>query len=144
MTPDAVSREWYEQVWNQLDESAIDRLMHPDAIAYGLAPGPLHGPAAFKPFYRMFRDALSGIHIDVVRTVVQDDLCVAHCHVVARHTGAAFGGPPTDRDVELWGMSLVRVRDGQIVEGWNCFDFLTLYQQIGWVGLPVTPGTVSP
>jgi predicted chitinase len=30
-------------------------------------------------------------------------------------------------------------RDGKIVEGWNCFDFLSMYQQIGWVNTPPTP-----
>jgi hypothetical protein len=36
-------------------------------------------------------------------------------------------------------MTMMRVRDGQIVEGWNCFEFLSMYQQIGWVPNPVLP-----
>ena len=139
MTPDALIRAWFEEVWNQLDETAIDRLMHPQAAAHGLGPEPLRGPAEFKPFYHAFRQGLSGIHVDVVRTVVEGDLCAAHCHVVARHTGPSLGGPATNRDVDFWGMSLVRVKDGQIVEGWNSFDFLGMYQQMGWVGTPVAP-----
>jgi predicted SnoaL-like aldol condensation-catalyzing enzyme len=139
MTPDALVREWFEEVWNRLDETAIDRLLHPEAIAHGLSPEPLRGPAEFKPFYQAFREGFSGIHVDVVRTVVEGDLCVAHCHVVARHTGDSLGGPATHRTVDYWGMSLVRVKDGKLVEGWNSFDFLTMYQQIGWVGAPVAP-----
>jgi hypothetical protein len=33
----------------------------------------------------------------------------------------------------------VRVEHGQIVEGWNCFDMLSMYQQIGWVASPPQP-----
>jgi len=33
--------------------------------------------------------------------------------------------------MEFWGMCIARVRNGQIVEGWNSFDFLALYQQLG-------------
>ena len=33
--------------------------------------------------------------------------------------------------VEGEGAMEVRVRDGQIVEGWNNFDFLSMYQQLG-------------
>jgi hypothetical protein len=33
-------------------------------------------------------------------------------------------------------MTMVRVVDGQLVEGWNCFDFLTMYHQVGWVKVP--------
>jgi hypothetical protein len=29
------------------------------------------------------------------------------------------------------------IRDGQIQEAWNCFDFLSLYQQVGM--LPPLP-----
>ena len=32
-------------------------------------------------------------------------------------------------------MVMARVRDGKIVEGWNAFDFMSMYQQVGM--LPV-------
>jgi predicted ester cyclase len=41
--------------------------------------------------------------------------------------------------VEFGGMVIARVRNGQIVEGWNCIDFLSMYQQMGWVTNPVAP-----
>jgi hypothetical protein len=28
-------------------------------------------------------------------------------------------------------MGIARVQNGKIVEGWNCFDFMSLYQQVG-------------
>jgi predicted ester cyclase len=43
----------------------------------------------------------------------------------------------TGRKIDFWGMCMVRVRDSHIVDGWNTFDFLTLYQQIGM--LPQLP-----
>jgi len=138
-TPDAVMREWFEEVWNRQDESAIDRLMHPQAIAHGLGPEPLHGSAGFKPLFHTFRQALGDIKIDVVRTLTEGDLCAAYCHVTGTHTGPTFGAPATHNAVDFWGTTIARVKDGQIVEGWNTFDFLTMYQQIGWVGNPVLP-----
>jgi hypothetical protein len=50
-TPDAIARQWFKEVWNEGNEAAIDRLLHPDAVAHGLTPEPIRGPAAFKPFY---------------------------------------------------------------------------------------------
>ena len=41
----------------------------------------------------------------------------------------------------------VRVEDGKIVEGWNSFDMLGMYQQIGWVAnppLPLQPAEPAP
>ena len=139
LTPDALVREWFDQVWNNQDESAIDRLMHPDAKVHGLGDSPLRGPEGFKPLFRTFRDAIGPIKITVERTVVEGDTCAAVCRVVGKHTGPAFGGPPTNRDVEFQGMTIARMKDGKIIEGWNSFDFLTMYQQLGWVPNPVLP-----
>ncbi|MBA3884705.1 MAG: ester cyclase [Acidobacteria bacterium] len=41
--------------------------------------------------------------------------------------------------MDFTGITIARVENGQIVKGWNAFDFLALYQQIGWVPNPVTP-----
>ena len=55
--------------------------------------------------------------------------------LVAMRVGQAHGY----RMVEFDGVVMALVRDGRIVEGWNCFDFLSMYQQIGWVKTPPTP-----
>jgi predicted ester cyclase len=138
-TPDGLARQWFDEVWNKGDESAIDRLMAADGISHGLAPEPIRGPEQFKPFYRMFKSALGDLSIAVERTVVEGDTCAVLCHVVARHVGHTLGGAATNRDVDFWGMTMVRVKDGKLVEGWNAFDFLAMYQQMGWVGSPVVP-----
>jgi predicted ester cyclase len=137
-TPEALAREWFDTVWNRLDESAIDRLMHPEAVAHGLGPQPIRGPAQFKAFYRDFKNAFSNIRIEVERAVTQGDTVAVLCHVTANHAGDAFG-PATGRDVDFWGTTFIRYQDGRIIEGWNTFDFLPMYQQIGWVSNPVAP-----
>ena len=140
MTPDALVKTWFEEVWNQGKEDAIDRLMAPDALIHDLptADGaPMVGPAAFKPFYQRFRAALPDVRIQVVRTVVNGEFVAAHCRVTGTHSGDTLGVPPSSRSVSFSGMAIARVRNGQIAEGWNCFDFLTLYQQVGV--LPALP-----
>ena len=72
-TPDTVARRWFREVWVQGDETAIDRLMHPDGVAHGLAADPIRGPEQFKPYYRALKAALGGIQIEVLRTVVEGD-----------------------------------------------------------------------
>jgi predicted ester cyclase len=55
-----------------------------------------------------------------------------------QEVGRPLGGDATGRPVDFYGMVIARVRDGKMVEGWNVFDFLTMYQQIGWVSNPVS------
>jgi predicted ester cyclase len=139
MPPDALIRAWFHEVWDIGDETAIDRLMAPDGMVHGLGDAPIRGPEGFKPYFRAMRNALGDLEVQVLRTVVQGDMVAAHCHVVARHVGEALGGPPTGRPVDFFGVTIARVADGKLVEGWNVFDFLSMYQQLGWVKQPVAP-----
>jgi predicted ester cyclase len=142
MTPEAVVRQWFKEVWDEGREDAIDRLADANARIHGLGgPGapPMRGTAEFKRLFQMFRNALGDLEIAVEQTVSEGDRCAAFCRVKGRHVGDAFGGPPTGQPVEFTGMTIVVVRDGKIVEGWNAFDFLSMYQQIGWVTNPPLP-----
>jgi predicted ester cyclase len=146
-SPDTIVRRWFKEVWDEGREDAIDALLAPHAVAYGLPGGPLHGPTAFKTLFRTFREALGDLSIEVVRTVTQGDDVAAYCHVTGRHVGSAFGGAPTGQSVDFWGMTIICVEDGKIVEGWNSFDMLSMYQQIGWVAnppLPLQPPDAAP
>ena len=125
-----------------LDAPFPDAPLSPDAVVHGLSGtgGPdMIGPEQFKPVFRTFREALGDLTIDVEQTIVQGDRCAAVCRVRGRHVGRALGGEPTNRVVDIRGVTIVRARDGKLVEGWNFFDFLGMYQQIGWVTTPVSP-----
>ena len=144
-TPEAVVRQWFKEVWDEGREEAIDRLMAPDGQVHGLTGPdgpPLIGPAAFKSLFQTFRGALGDLEIVVEQVVSQGELCTAYCRVKGRHVGVHFGGPPTGRPVDFHGMTTARVRDGKLIEGWNVYDFLTMYQQMGWIRNPVLPAVV--
>ena len=140
MTPDAVLRTWFKEVWDEGNEAAIDRLLAPDAVAHGLGAQPIVGPEAFKPYFRAMRAALGDLEIEITQTVTEGERVAGHCHVIARHVGDTLGGPATNQPLDFWGMTIARVRDGRMVEAWNCFDFLKMYQQLGWVSDPPLPG----
>jgi steroid delta-isomerase-like uncharacterized protein len=134
-----VAREWFEQVWNQGSEEAIPRLMAPAARFHGLPTpdgAPIVGPESFKPFFRQFRQAFPDIRIVVERSIEEGDMVALHCHVTGRHRGEGLGIAPSGNALDIHGMAMARVRDGQIVEAWNCFDFLALYSQVGLVQAP--------
>jgi len=125
--------DWFEQVWNQGDESAIDRLMAPDALIHGLvddAGNELQGSAGFKPFFRKFRDAFPDLQVTVEDTVVEGDKIVARCTVRGTHQGHTLGFAATRKPVIFSGITIARVHNGRIVEGWNNFDFAAMNTQL--------------
>jgi steroid delta-isomerase-like uncharacterized protein len=136
LSPEEFVHAWFQEIWNDGDDAAIDRLMAPQAVFHGLpSPDgrPIVGPAEFKPFFQTFRRAFPNIHVSIARVVTEGDMVAAHCHVTGAHLGPGFGVEPTSAAIDFWGMCMAQVRDGQIQEGWNSFDFLSLYQQIGLV-----------
>lgn len=129
-----VVHTWFRRVWNEGDESAIDELFSPTGIAHGLPTPdgqPMHGPAAFKPFFHKLRSAFPDTKVTISHDVTEGDRCAVYCHVEGTHSSDAWGFPGTGRRVSFTGMTIIRVKDGQIEEGWNSYDFLSLYQQLG-------------
>lgn len=133
-TPEVLVRRWFEEVWNRGNAAAIDQLLSADAKVYGLSPDgkPLIGREAFKPFYQQFRTGFPDLHVTIDQVVREQDLIAVHCHVTGTHTGEMLGKAATHRSVSFTGICIVRAKGDQLVEGWNAFDFLTCFQQIGF------------
>jgi predicted ester cyclase len=133
-SPADVARAWFEQLWNQADESTIDRLLHPGAVIYGLptaSGGPLRGRDEFRPFYRVFRAAFPDLRVEVLDVVAEGDRATAYCRVRGVQKGDLPDCAATNRGVDFTGFAMVRVADGFATEAWNCFDFLAMYRQLG-------------
>jgi len=138
----ALIRRWFEEVWNKGREEAIDELFGEEGVAHGLADEagePLRGPSGFKPFFRRFREAFPEMEVVVEDTVSEGDKVAARCTVRGRHRGDSLGFKATDSPVEFDGICIVRIRNGKIVEAWNNFDFMSMFQQLGALRLDAGP-----
>jgi steroid delta-isomerase-like uncharacterized protein len=130
----ALVRRWFEEVWNKGNADAINELFAADGIAHGLSDEsgePLRGPAHFKVFHDTFRKAFPDIVVTVEDTISEGDKVAARCTVRGQHAGEGLRIAASNKPIEISGMTIVRIRDGQIIEGWNNFDFMNLYKQIG-------------
>jgi steroid delta-isomerase-like uncharacterized protein len=134
----ALLLRWFDEVWNEGREAAIDELMDGDIIAHGLGDGgqALRGRAAFKTFYRAFRGAFPDIRCTVEDVVSEGDRAAWRLSARATHRGDQLGFPATGRLVRFTAMGFVRVRDGRIVEGWNILDLLGVLEQCGMAPRP--------
>lgn len=125
---------WFEEVWNKGRADAIDEMFAADGIAHGLADDaatPLRGPAAFRVFHSTFKGAFPDVIVNVEDMIAEGDKVAARCAVRGSHQGDSLGFAATNAPVEFSGISIVRVKDGKIVEAWNNFDFMKMYQQMG-------------
>jgi len=127
-------RRWFDEVWNRGQAQVIDELFAGDGIAHGLADDaeiPMRGPADFKVFHSRFKEAFPDILVTVDDMVAEGDKVAARCSVRGKHTGDSLGFAATHIPVEFGGITIVRIRNGQIVEAWNHFDFMKMHRQLG-------------
>ena len=125
---------WFEEVWNKRNENAIDEMFAEDGIAHGLKTSEgetIRGTEKFKNLYRAFIAAYPDMRITVEDTVTEGDKIAARCTLSATHTGEGIGIVASNQPVEFTGMTIVRIKNGKIVEAWNEFDFMKMYSQVG-------------
>jgi len=113
---------WFEEVWNNGSADRINELLADDGKVHGLKD--INHKQDFINFYHNFREQFDNIHVTVHDVISEDDFETARCSVTGTHKES---GKP----VSFNGMCIARFRDGQIVDSWNNFDFLGMYQQIG-------------
>lgn len=131
---ETILHRWFEKVWNQKSEEAIDEMFAEEGIANGLKDSEgnfLRGPEHFKTLHRAFLSAYPDLKITIEDTVSEGDKIAARCTVRATHTGEGLGVAPTNQPIEFTGMTMVKIKDGKIIEAWNEFNFMEMYGQLG-------------
>ena len=116
--------------WGELDEPGRVEVVAPDAVFR--EPGQLlDGREAFRERMGAFKAASPDLRVTVDDLVADADKAAVRWTPAPTHQ-AAFGPyPPTGRSVTMSGIAVFRVVDGQVVEGWGCFDTLSAMQQLG-------------
>ena len=130
----AVLRRWFDEVWNNARAEVIDELFDEDGIAHGLSDdpsNPIRGPRDYRPFYETFRQGFPNLKVIIEDMVAEGDKVAARCSVRGSHEGDFLGRAATQSPVEITGITIVRIKNGKIVEAWNNFDFMRLHQQVG-------------
>jgi len=129
----AVLRLWFEEVWNQRDPDRIATYFAPDAVAYALdeSGADAHGPEAFRVFFERFLESFSDLHFTLHDVVEAGPMAVARWSARLTHSGNGLGIAPTGTSLTVTGMTMARVEDGMIQEGWNEWDRLRLATQCG-------------
>lgn len=131
-----LSRRWFEEVWNKRRGEAIDEMFAADGVAHGVDPADLNpaaGPEPFRVFWRVFCGAFPDFYVTVEDVIAEGDKTAVRISFRGTHRGNDLGAPATGKFVVGTGMTFIRWRDGQIVEGWNEFDALGVFLQAGVV-----------
>lgn len=120
---------------NRGDLEAYLTLYHPGAVlhGYGLEPG--RDP--IRQFYLGFLAAFPDTHIALKEVLGEGDLLACRYTFTGTHQGMLNGIPPTGRNVEVNGLTILRFEDGACVERWTQMNDVGLMQQLGALPAPM-------
>ncbi len=132
----ALIRRFFEEVWSTGDLSRRDAFL--DAGYRGHLAGAAEpiDRDGWTAWFQGFRAAFPDARFTIEDLVAEGDRVAARLTMRGTHLGPLNGVPPTGRPVVVSGMSIERVIDGRIVEGWNENDALGLLQQLGMLPPP--------
>lgn len=114
---------WFRKVWTEEDPSAIDTLAVPELHQHGLGAQVAVDRESFKVFHAAILAQLTEMEFTIDKSLEEGDWISVLCTLRAkrRDTGAP---------VTLTGQGFARFDNGQLVEAYNHFDFLTLFEAL--------------
>ena len=122
----------FYDAYNQKRETILSEVIADDYVDYGHEP-PGRGLQGAKSDHQEFGRAFEDARFDVDEIFGADDRVVVRWTLHGTHTGPFAGFPPTQKKVNVRGISLYQLRDGKITETRNQADLLALFTQLGMV-----------
>lgn len=126
-----LARQFFEQIWNQGDETAIDRFIAENAA--GNDPRFGVGRESFRLAWRKWREAFPDINFAVQEIIAEGDTVVTRWRLTGTHLGEYLGVEATGVKVEVDGVSIDRIENGLVVSGFDAWDSLSFREQIGLI-----------
>jgi steroid delta-isomerase-like uncharacterized protein len=132
----ALMRRELEEVWNKHNPDAVDEIYAPDFVNHSAPPGMPNDREGFKAFVGANLGAFPDVKVTIDTLVAEGDKVVSRWTGTGTHTGELMGIPATGKQVNMTGITIVRVADGKIAEFWMESDQMGMMQQLGVVPPP--------
>jgi steroid delta-isomerase-like uncharacterized protein len=123
----ALLRRYFERVVNAVDRAAAEELVAPDLVFTSpYTPQPTRDRESFLGMLAAVHAAMPDFKLVDHEMIAERDLVASRWTVYGTHRGQLGPFAPTGKRLEISGLSLYRIRDGKVVEGWVQDDTLTL------------------
>jgi steroid delta-isomerase-like uncharacterized protein len=140
----AIIRRYLEEAWNQGNWEVAEEVVAEDVVFHdqtreGMPPG----REGLRVAMERVRSGMPDFVFNVEEIVAEGDFVAIRWSSTGTHTGDFTGMAPTGRAGTLYGISMVRMKDGRIVEGWQEADRLGLVQELGFMPKGQMPRPLS-
>jgi steroid delta-isomerase-like uncharacterized protein len=129
----ALARSSWEEIVNKQNPQAIEEVYAPNFVWHE-PDQDIQGYEQARQFVSAFFKGFPDINISVEDVIAEGDKAVTRYTIRGTHQGETEEfGPPTEKQMELKGITIHRFEGGKIVEEWERYDNLSVMQQLGLV-----------
>ena len=133
-TNKAIVRRYFDQVLNEQRHDLAEEFLAENIELHGSSLAP--GLDVVRQWFTMFAAAFPDGHNTVEDLVAEGDRVVARTIFNGTNEAEMQGIPATGKKVSMPGITIFRLDNGKIAEGWVLNDNLSLMQQLG--AIPAT------
>ena len=133
-TNKAIVRRYFEQVLNDRRHDLAEEFLAENIELHGSGLAP--GLEVVKQWLTMFAAAFPDGHYAIEDVVAEEDRVVARTAFNGTHQGEMQGIPATGKTVSMPSITIFRLDNGKIAEGWLISDNLGMMQQLGVMPAP--------
>jgi steroid delta-isomerase-like uncharacterized protein len=123
-------RRFYERLWNNWDDAAVDRTLAPQFAFRGSLGDVISGREEWRSYRDKVRAGSSDFHNEVVELIVDGERAAARLRYSGTHDGPLLGVPASGRRFSYAGAAFFTATDGRLVSAWVLGDLVTLERQL--------------
>ena len=127
-------RRLFEEVWNKGYVPVADELFAPTYTHHDSStPDVGRGPESEKKRVSLYRNAFPDLRLTIEDLIAEGETVMARWSCRGTHKGDLNGIAPTGKQVTISGVTIARLLNGKLAEGYVNWDALGLMQQLGVV-----------
>ena len=127
----AVVLRFNRECIEQGNPDSFRELLADDVINHSAAPGMSNGFDSFTFFLNdVLRKGFPGLRVDILDQVAEGELVSTRKKIIGKHTGEIFGISPSNKNVEINVIDIIRVKDGRYAEHWGQSNFADVLKEI--------------
>lgn len=115
----------------QGNANSFEELLAENVINHSAPHGAPNGKESFYFFLNdVLRKGFPNPIVEILEQTAERDLVTTRKKIKATHTGEIFGIAPSNRDVEINVIDIIRLENGQYAEHWGQSNFEEILKQI--------------
>ena len=139
----AKARRIWSEIFPSGDVDGLSDLVAEESIDHDARPDEPQGLAGVQRTVLWLGSVFSDQRWEIHQVIGEGDIVVVYCTLHGRHTGDLMGIPPTNREVAMDYVHVLRFTDGKAVEHWSVRDEMALMRQVGVLPARPVPAAAS-